>query len=43
MFRSKVVVEACYCQITVPLRHVVFIGLIRAMCGLVRATECRTK
>ena len=28
-------------QITVPLRHVISIGLIRAMCGLFRATESR--
>ena len=28
-------------KITVPLRHVVSMGLIRAMCGLFRATESR--
>ena len=28
-------------KITVPLRHVVSLGLIRAMCGLFRATESR--
>ena len=32
--RSKVGVEACYCKITVPLRHVVSIGLIRAIHGI---------
>ena len=28
-------------QITVPLRHVISIGLIKAMCGLFMATESR--
>ena len=36
---SKVGVMACYCKITVPLRHLVSIGLIRVMCGLFGATE----
>ena len=39
--RSKFGVEAFYCKITVPFRHVVFIRLIRAMCGQFRATEFR--
>ena len=39
--RSKIGVQACYCKITVPLRHVVSVGLIRAMCGLFGATEYR--
>ena len=39
--RSKVGGGACYCKITVPLRHVVSMALIRAMCGLFRATESR--
>ena len=41
MPRGKVGVEACHCKITVPLRHVLSIGLIRAMCGLFRATVSR--
>ena len=39
--RSKVGGGACYCKNTVPLRHVVSVSLIRAMCGLFRATESR--
>ena len=31
----------CYCKITLPLRHVVFIRLIGIMCGLFRGTEFR--
>ena len=31
----------CYCKITVPLRYVVSIGLIRALLGLFMATESR--
>ena len=31
--------EACYCTVTVRMRHVLLIGLIRAMCGLFRTTE----
>ena len=30
--------RACHCKITVPRRHVVPVRLIRAMCGLFRAT-----
>ena len=37
----KMEFEACYCTITVPLRHVVPIGLIRAMCGIFGATKSR--
>ena len=29
------------CKITLLLRHVVSVGLIRTMCGLFRATESR--
>ena len=36
---KKVGGKACYCKITVPLRHVVSTGLVRAMCRLFRATE----
>ena len=41
MPRSKVGCGACYCKNTVPLRHVVSMGLIRAMCGLFRVTKSR--
>ena len=37
----KLLFEACYCTITVPLRHVVFIGLIRTMYGIFGATESK--
>ena len=38
---SKVEGGACYCKNAVPLRHVVTMGLIRAMCGLFMTTESR--